>query len=161
MVFAFFPILATAQELPEPPTSVVVKAGRLLDVSKGRTSRTLPCGLKVSVSKRLAGPSDVEPHAPERRKTNRPRTRHGLARIDRLPHSHYGANRNTDDGYVLALATKSQAFSCAPRAFDARVTLNAGFTTISDVESEGAGYADVALRGAIQQGIADPPLRNA
>ena len=64
---------------------------------------------------------------------------------------------NTDDGYVLALATKSQAFRALEGAFDARITLNAGFTTIRDVESEGAGYADVALRDAIQQGIADGP----
>jgi imidazolonepropionase-like amidohydrolase len=65
--------------------------------------------------------------------------------------------QNTDNGYVLAMATKSQAFRALEGAFDARITLNAGFTTIRDVESEGAGYADVALRDAIEQGIADGP----
>jgi imidazolonepropionase-like amidohydrolase len=64
---------------------------------------------------------------------------------------------SSDEGYVVALATKSQAFRALEGAFNARITLNAGFTTIRDVESEGAGYADVALRDAIQQGLAEGP----
>ncbi|HEX5011534.1 MAG TPA: amidohydrolase family protein [Planctomycetota bacterium] len=35
----------------------------------------------------------------------------------------------------------------------ARATLEAGFTTIRDLGTEGAGYADVALRDAVAQGI--------
>jgi len=35
--------------------------------------------------------------------------------------------------------------------------LEAGFTTVRDVENEGSGYADVALRDAIQQGLAEGP----
>jgi hypothetical protein len=34
-------------------------------------------------------------------------------------------------------------------AADARATLEAGFTTVRDVENEGSWYADVALRDAI------------
>jgi hypothetical protein len=36
---------------------------------------------------------------------------------------------------------------------DARATLWAGFTTVRDVESEWSGYADVALRNAINAGL--------
>lgn len=61
------------------------------------------------------------------------------------------------DGYALNLATKSQAFRALEGAFDARITLNAGFTSVRDVESEGSGYSDVALRDAINQGLADGP----
>ena len=61
------------------------------------------------------------------------------------------------NGYVLNLATKSQAFRALEGAYDTRITLNAGFTTVRDVESEGAGYADVALRDAINQRIAEGP----
>lgn len=39
----------------------------------------------------------------------------------------------------------------------ARKTLLAGFTTVRDLGSEGAGYADVALRQAIEQGIIPGP----
>ena len=62
-----------------------------------------------------------------------------------------------DDGYILNLATKSQAFRALEGAYDARITLRAGFTTIRDVENEGSGYADVALRDAIEQGLAEGP----
>jgi imidazolonepropionase-like amidohydrolase len=63
----------------------------------------------------------------------------------------------TDDGYIVNLATKSQAFRALEGAYDARITLQAGYTTIRDVENEGSGYADVALRDAINQGLAEGP----
>ena len=61
------------------------------------------------------------------------------------------------NGYVLNLATKSQAFRALEGAADARVTLQAGFTTVRDVENEGSDYADVALRDAINQGLVEGP----
>jgi imidazolonepropionase-like amidohydrolase len=64
---------------------------------------------------------------------------------------------DTNDGYLLGLATKSQAFRALEGAADARVTLHAGFTTVRDVENEGSGYADVALRDAIQQDLVEGP----
>jgi len=39
----------------------------------------------------------------------------------------------------------------------ARATLEAGFTTIRDLGTEGAGYADVALRDAVAQGLVAGP----
>jgi imidazolonepropionase-like amidohydrolase len=39
----------------------------------------------------------------------------------------------------------------------ARVTLEAGFTTVRDLGTEGAGFADVALRDAIAQGMIPGP----
>ena len=39
----------------------------------------------------------------------------------------------------------------------ARATLEAGFTTLRELGTEGAGYADVALRDAIEQGIIPGP----
>ena len=157
VVLAFFSVLVSAQEPPEPPTSVVVKAGRLLDVSKGSYIENAAVWIEGERIKEVGRASDVELHAPKNAK------RIDLGRATVLPglidcHTHIMARiENTDDGYVLALATKSQAFRALEGAFDARITLNAGFTTIRDVESEGAGYADVALRDAIQQGIADGP----
>jgi imidazolonepropionase-like amidohydrolase len=65
------------------------------------------------------------------------------------------------DGYTLNLATKSQAFRALEGAADARVTLHAGFTSVRDVESEGSGYADTALRDAINQGLVEGPRMQA
>jgi imidazolonepropionase-like amidohydrolase len=74
-------------------------------------------------------------------------------------HTHLMARMSDDDpqGYGLALLTKSQAFRALEGAADARVTLRAGFTAVRDVESEGSGYADAALRDAINQGLVEGP----
>jgi imidazolonepropionase-like amidohydrolase len=73
-------------------------------------------------------------------------------------HTHLLARTSEDsDGYAKDLATKSQAFRALEGAADARLTLRAGFTTVRDVENEGSGYADVALRDAIRQGLVEGP----
>ena len=43
---------------------------------------------------------------------------------------------------MMNLATKSEAFRALEGAYDARITLQAGYTTIRDLESEGSGYSD-------------------
>jgi imidazolonepropionase-like amidohydrolase len=84
-----------------------------------------------------------------------------LSRATVLPglidcHTHLMARfASTPDGYLLGLATKSQAFRALEGAADARLTLSSGFTTVRDVENEGSGYADVALRDAIEQGLVE------
>jgi imidazolonepropionase-like amidohydrolase len=62
-----------------------------------------------------------------------------------------------DGGYALNLVTKSQAYRALEGAANARATLRAGFTTVRDVGNEGSGYADVALRDAIDQGLVEGP----
>ncbi|HEY2545094.1 MAG TPA: amidohydrolase family protein [Candidatus Acidoferrum sp.] len=158
-VLAFFPALAIPQQpaQPEPPSSIVVKAGRLLDVSKGTYVENAAVWIEGERIKEVGPASDVVSHAPKNAKQI------DLGRATVLPglidcHTHIMARiESSEEGYVVALATKSQAFRALEGAFNARITLNAGFTTIRDVESEGAGYADVALRDAIQQGLAEGP----
>ncbi len=55
------------------------------------------------------------------------------------------------------IITKSQAFRTVQGVAAARKDLEAGFTTLRDVDSEGAGFADVAIRDAINQGIVPGP----
>lgn len=49
------------------------------------------------------------------------------------------------------------ALRTARATVHARVTLMAGFTTVRDLGTEGAGYADVGLKQAIEQGIVPGP----
>lgn len=73
-------------------------------------------------------------------------------------HTHVMARiPESDDGYIVNLATKSQAFRALEGAADARAILRSGFTTIRDVESEGAGCGDAALRDAVAQGLVEGP----
>jgi imidazolonepropionase-like amidohydrolase len=53
--------------------------------------------------------------------------------------------------------TKSQAFRTVQGVAAAKKDLEAGFTTLRDLDSEGAGFADVAIRDAINKGIVPGP----
>ena len=52
---------------------------------------------------------------------------------------------------------KSVAFRALEGAAAARKSLQAGFTTLRDLDSEGADFADVAVRDAIRQGLIPGP----
>ncbi len=58
-----------------------------------------------------------------------------------------------DGDYNDQLFKESVAYRAIYSTVNARKTLEAGFTTIRDVETEGAMYADVALRDAINKGV--------
>lgn len=70
-------------------------------------------------------------------------------------HSHLLASSVSEYGTMLL--TKSQAYRALEGASNARRTLLAGYTAVRDAESEGAGYADVALRDAINRGLVEGP----
>jgi imidazolonepropionase-like amidohydrolase len=62
-----------------------------------------------------------------------------------------------DEHGAPPVITKSQAFRTVQGVAAARKDLEAGFTTLRDVDSEGAGFADVAIRDAINKGIVPGP----
>jgi len=72
-------------------------------------------------------------------------------------HTHLMMALRPGESYAEHLMTKSQADRALEGAASARHTLQAGFTTVRDVENEGSGYADVALRNAINAGLVDGP----
>jgi imidazolonepropionase-like amidohydrolase len=55
--------------------------------------------------------------------------------------------------YEVALLKKSQQYRAIWASVAARNMLMAGFTTVRDLETEGAGYGDVAVRDAINDGL--------
>ena len=147
-------LLTTVRAQQSPPSKVIaVRASRMLDVKSGSdvpnavvliqddkitaagTSLKIPAGAEVvNLGDATLLPGLIDCHT------------HLMARMSDEP-----------QGYGLSLLTKSQAFRALEGAADARVTLLAGFTAVRDVESEGSGYADVALRDAINQGLVDGP----
>ena len=62
-----------------------------------------------------------------------------------------------DERGAPPVITKSQAFRTVQGVAAAKKDLEAGFTTLRDVDSEGAGFADVAIRDAINRGIVPGP----
>jgi len=84
-----------------------------------------------------------------------------LSRYTCLPglidsHSHVLLEPEDERG-VPPVITKSQAFRTVQGVAAAKKDLEAGFTTMRDLDSEGAGFADVAVRDGINQGIISGP----
>jgi hypothetical protein len=157
-LLALSPALGISQtQVEPPPVSIVVKAGKLFDVGKGNYIENAAIWIEADRIKEAGPFADIQPHVPKDAKLI------DLSHFTVLPglidcHTHIMARiPNGPDGYTLNLATKSQAFRALEGAYDARITLRAGFTTVRDVENEGSGYADVALRDAINQGLAEGP----
>jgi imidazolonepropionase-like amidohydrolase len=157
VAFVLCTSIALAQPQPKSPGSIVVKAARLLDVRKGNYLENAAIWIEGEHIKEVGRVPDIQSHAPKDAKTI------DLGRATLLPglidcHTHIMARfEEGPNGYLLGLATKSQAFRALEGAYNARITLQAGYTTIRDVENEGSEYADVALRDAVKQGLAEGP----
>jgi imidazolonepropionase-like amidohydrolase len=135
----------------------VVKAGKLLDVRRGSYITGAAVWIEGGRIKEVGAAAQVQGDAGSNVRVI------DLGNATALPglidcHTHLMARFDASDhGYLLGLATKSQAFRALEGAANARATLLAGYTTVRDVENEGSGYADVALRDAIEQGLVEGP----
>lgn len=69
-------------------------------------------------------------------------------------HTHVCFNPRDGKDPVL---NRSMAYRALQGAAAARASLDAGFTTLRDMDSEGAGFADVAVRDAIREGLIPGP----
>jgi imidazolonepropionase-like amidohydrolase len=72
-------------------------------------------------------------------------------------HSHLFLHPYNEASWDDQVLKEPQALRTARAVNHARGTLMAGFTTVRDLGTEGAGYADVGLRQAIEQGIVPGP----
>jgi len=72
-------------------------------------------------------------------------------------HSHLLLHPYDEASWNDQVLRESRSLRVARGTVHARRTLEAGFTTVRDLGSEGAGYADVGLRDAIDQGIIPGP----
>jgi imidazolonepropionase-like amidohydrolase len=72
-------------------------------------------------------------------------------------HSHLLLHPYNETSWDDQVLRESLALRVARATVHARETLRAGFTTVRDLGTEGAGYADVGLKRAIAQGIIPGP----
>ena len=131
--------------------TTVIKAGRLLDPRNGtvRQNQTI-----VVEGSRIAavGEGIAVPHGARVIDLSNYTVLPGL--ID--CHTHV-LLQPEDEGEIPPVITKSQAFRTVQGVAAVKKNLEAGFTTLRDVDSEGAGFADVDIRNAINQGIIPGP----
>jgi imidazolonepropionase-like amidohydrolase len=72
-------------------------------------------------------------------------------------HSHLLLHPYNETSWDDQVLREPEALRVARAVNHARATLLAGFTTVRDLGTEGAGYADVGLKAAINQGIIPGP----
>jgi imidazolonepropionase-like amidohydrolase len=142
-----------AQDKPKPAKKVVIRAGRLID---GKSDTPLTNALILIEGERIASVS-AGGSAPA-----------GVELIDLskatvLPgfvdtHTHVLLNGDiTSEDYDAQLLKESIPYRAILSARNARIALEHGFTTIRDVETEGAMYADVDIKKAIANGEVPGP----
>ena len=147
-------ILALSSPIPTLPAqaaATALRCGRLLDPASGRVIQNAVVLVSGDRVERV-GPG-VEVPADGRVID--------LSRLTCLPglidsHTHVLLQPEDERG-APPVVVKSQAFRTIQGVAAAKKDLEAGFTTLRDVDSEGAGFADVALRDAIERGIVPGP----
>ena len=104
----------------------------------------------------VGGPEDADPSLPEGTRVV------DLAGATLLPgliegHAHLLLHPYDETPWTDQVLLESRAERVARAVNHAEATLRAGVTTVRDLGSEGAGYADVGLKEAIEKGVVPGP----
>src|SRR6267378_2779722 len=155
----FLPLCAGAQAgMPGPQKEelTVIRAGTLIDGKGGppRANQVIVVrGYRIErVQDAAAGEIPAEAKVIDLFKAT---VLPGL--IDAHTHIFLQGEDPAQGGYDVQLLKYGLAFRAARAAVAARRALEQGFTTIRDVETEGAGYGDVGIKQAIEQGYIPGP----
>jgi len=141
----------------QAPTTVAVRAGRLFD---GNSGKMLVDQVVIITGDRVSQVGSFQ------NVTIPPGTRViDLSRATVLPglldcHTHTFEHANRWPKYAdydAEIREQSASYRTLQAAVDARHDLEAGFTTIRDLETLGAEYSDVDLRNAINVGLVPGP----
>ena len=133
--------------------AVLIKAGRLLDVKAGRLltdQNILIEGDRIAA----VGPNVAAPAGARVIDLSRSTVLPGM--IDNHTHVLLQAHPTPTD-YDEQLIKESVAYRAIRGTVSAKIALDNGFTAIRDLETEGAMYADVDIKTAINRGIVPGP----
>ena len=148
-------LAASASEMPPPPvTNYLLKADRVFDARSERTHSgwaVLVQGDKIAA----VGPA-ARMRAPEGTKViDMPGTTLLPGLID--AHSHIFLHPYNETLWNDQVLKEPLAYRTIEAVNHVRATLMAGFTTLRDLGTEGAGYSDVDVQRAINEGLIPGP----
>ncbi len=147
-----FSLLAAAQE----PTVTVIRAGALLDGKSAEPRRNQVLVIRGNRIEAVGDAATVKvPAGAQVIDLSRATVLPGL--IDTHTHIFLQGEIPEEGGYDVQLLKHSLAFRAARATVSARRALEQGFTTIRDVETEGAGYGDVGIKQAVDKGYIPGP----
>jgi imidazolonepropionase-like amidohydrolase len=150
---AVFAVSGSAQTLPanaNPGAVTIIRAGNLVDPLSGQTKQNQ---LIVVRGNRIESVGDASSNVPPGAQVI------DLSNATVLPgmiESHTHIFLQGEDpalgGYDIQLLKFPIAYRAARATVSARRALEQGFTTIRDMETEGAGYGDVGIKMAVNEG---------
>jgi imidazolonepropionase-like amidohydrolase len=150
-----FVISAFAQQAPAPPVTVI-RAGTLID---GKSDKPRHDQLIVIHGNKIESISDVAsakiPAGATVIDLSQQTVLPGL--IDSHTHIFLQGEDPAKGGYDANILTAPLSLRAARATVSARRALEQGFTTLRDVETEGAGYGDVGIKQAINEGYIPGP----
>jgi imidazolonepropionase-like amidohydrolase len=149
LAFSFFAVAAFAADAP--PKVVVLRAARLID---GRGGNVVSPGVIVVRGNRIESIGGAFPADAQVIDLGDMTLLPGL--IDAHVHTLLQGDITSED-YDVQLFKESLPYRALRATKALKIALGNGFTTVRDVETEGAMYTDVDLKHAITNGIIDGP----
>ncbi len=141
---------------PPPTTVTLIRAGTLID---GRSATPRSNQVIVIRGDRIESVGDAAavkvPPGAEVIDLSRATVMPGL--IDTHTHIFLQGEDPAQGGYDINILKYPLAYRAVRAAVAARTALEQGFTTMRDVETEGAGYGDVGIKEAINEGYIPGP----
>ena len=139
-----------SQSAPAPAGVTVIRAGTLIDPSVNTPKHNQVIVIRSNNIESVGDAASAHSSGSE---GHRPLECHRSARHDRLAHPHLSSGRRPGPGWIRHQLLKFPlAYRAARATVSARRALEQGFTTIRDMETEGAGYGDVGIKMAVNEG---------
>jgi len=122
-------------DTPRKNQVIVIRGNRIESVGEASVIGTLEAARTIDLSEATVLPGLIDSHT----------------------HLFLQGEDPAEGGYDAQLLKQGIAFRAARATVSARRALEQGFTTIRDVETEGAGYGDVGIREAVNKGYIPGP----
>jgi imidazolonepropionase-like amidohydrolase len=149
-------ISALGQAAPRSDAVTVIRAGTLIDGKSATPRRDQVIVVRGNRIEAVGAAASTKiPEGANVIDLSRATVLPGL--IDSHTHIFLQGEDPAEGGYDAQLLMHGLAFRAARATVAARRALAQGFTTIRDVETEGAGYGDVGIKQAIEKGYIPGP----
>jgi imidazolonepropionase-like amidohydrolase len=159
-VFAFLLCVLSAgmlcgQEAAAPTALIVIRAGTLIDGQSETPKKNQAIFVRGNRIEKVVDGAAPIPAGAKLIDLSGATVLPGL--IDSHTHLLMWGEDPARGGYDVNILNAGIALRAARATYAARRALEQGFTTIRDVETEGAGYADIEIKQAIEEGTIPGP----
>ncbi len=147
--------VARAQSAPQAAALTVIRAGTLIDGTSDTPKKNQLIFVRGGRIEKVADGSAPIPEGARVIDLSNATVLPGL--IDSHTHIFLWGEDPAKGGYDANILKAGIALRAARATYAAKRALEQGFTTLRDVETEGAGYGDVGIKQAIEEGTIPGP----